>query len=93
MVAFGDEWMPNHTSSAEALESRIAELGGCAEAAGKQTPGVSFFGVPAKPDVVSAYRQAGVTRCILSVPPVARDEAEGRLDRLAKFVEEYRRSE
>jgi probable F420-dependent oxidoreductase len=93
VVAFGDEWMPNHTPSAEALESRIAELGRLADAAGKQTPGVSFFGVPAKPDVVSAYRQAGVTRCILSVPPVARDEAEGRLDRLAKFVEEYRRSE
>ena len=28
VVAFGDEWMPNHTPSAEALESRIAELGG-----------------------------------------------------------------
>ena len=54
---------------------------------------MSFFGVPAKLDVVSAYGRAGVTRCILFMPPVARDEAEGRLDRLAKFLEEYRRSE
>jgi hypothetical protein len=93
VVAFGEEWMPNHTPSAEALEARIAQLGRLAEEAGRPTPRVSFFGVPARPDVVSAYREAGVKRCILFVPPVARGEAEGRMDRLAKFLEEYRRSE
>jgi probable F420-dependent oxidoreductase len=93
VVAFGDEWMPNHAPTAEALEARIVQLRRLAEAAGKPTPRVSFFGAPAKPEVIMAYAQAGVTRCILFVPPVDRDQAEGRLDKLAKVVEECGRSQ
>jgi probable F420-dependent oxidoreductase len=92
VIAFGDEWMPNRTPNTDALQSRIAELGRLAEEAGRPMPRVSFFGARAKPDVIDAYGRAGVTRCIMSVPPVGRDEAEGRLDRLAQVVEEYRRS-
>jgi probable F420-dependent oxidoreductase len=92
VIAFGDEWMPNRAPSVEALESRIAELGRLAEAAGKPTPRVSFFGTPAKAEVIEAYGEAGVTRCILSVPAVGREEAEARLDKLTGVVEAHRRS-
>jgi probable F420-dependent oxidoreductase len=90
VIAFGDEWMPNRIPSAEALEARIAKLRELAQEAGRPMPRVGYFGVPAKPDVIEGYERAGVTRCVLSVPPVAREEAEGRLDELVRVIEEYR---
>ncbi|HEY7151333.1 MAG TPA: hypothetical protein VH391_06605 [Solirubrobacterales bacterium] len=56
----------------------------------RRTP---FVGGGELPDYYSHYDRAGVTRCILFVPPVERDEAEARLDRLAEVAAGYRRSE
>jgi probable F420-dependent oxidoreductase len=90
VIAFGDEWMPNRAPSAEALGARITRLGEMADAAGRARPRVGFFGAPAKPHVIEGYERVGVSRCILSVPPVEREEAERRLDKLAAVIEEYR---
>jgi probable F420-dependent oxidoreductase len=90
VVAFGDEWMPNRIPDPKELASRIARLGELAAEAGRETPRVGYFGAPADPEAIEAYREAGVSRYIFMVPPVDRDDAVRRLDQLAGMVEAHR---
>jgi probable F420-dependent oxidoreductase len=90
VIAYGDEWMPNRIESVEALGERIERLGALAAEAGRPVPRVSLYAAPAKAPEMEAYAGIGVSRYVLYVPPVPRDEAEARLDHLARVVEEYR---
>jgi probable F420-dependent oxidoreductase len=92
VIAFGDEWMPNRIGDPEELEARIAKLGELAEGAGRDTPRVTLYAAPAKPEALERYERASVDRYVLYVPPVPHPAAEERLDHLARVVEEYRRA-
>jgi probable F420-dependent oxidoreductase len=90
VVAYGDEWMPNRIESVEELGDRIDRLGELAAEAGRPVPKVGLYAAPAKAEEMEAYAGLGVSRYVLFVPPVPRDEAAARLDHLAGVVEEYR---
>jgi probable F420-dependent oxidoreductase len=82
VLSFGDEWMPNRTTDAEALGARIEELRG---RAGERVP-VTFSG--AKPDrgTVEAYAEAGVDRCTFYVDPDEAGAVEAQLDRYVELT-------
>ena len=90
VIAYGDEWMPNRIGSPEELDGRVERLRHMAAAAGRPAPKVGLYAAPAKPADIERYEEVGVGRYVLYVPPVARPEAEERLDHLARVVEEYR---
>jgi probable F420-dependent oxidoreductase len=90
VVAYGDEWMPNRIESVEELQARIEQLKGMAADAGRQVPRVGLYAAPAKATEMERYEAIGVSRYVLFVPPVARPEAEARLDHLTGLIEEYR---
>src|SRR5215211_5365528 len=90
VVAYGDEWMPNRIESVEDLQARIDELGRMAADAGRPVPKVGLYAAPAKADAIESYDGIGVGRYVFFVPPVARPEAEVRLDHLTAVLEEYR---
>ncbi len=90
VIAYGDEWMPNRIESVEELGRRIERLAGMASEAGRPVPKVGLYAAPAKPDEAERYAAVGVGRYVFFVPPVARDDAEERLDHLAGIVEEHR---
>lgn len=79
VVEWGDEWMPNRVRGEE-LGPKIAELQAMAKAAGRDPIPVSFFGV--RPDEKSIERlaEAGVTRCIFSLPSAGADVVIPKLE-------------
>jgi len=44
------------------------------------------FGVPPSEDVIASYRDAGVRRCVLSLPAAPREEVLPLLDHAAELV-------
>ena len=50
------------------------------------TISVSAFAPPAKDEVINGFRDTGVERVILMVPPQDADDTLRRLDRYAAFV-------
>jgi probable F420-dependent oxidoreductase len=90
VIAYGDEWMPNRIESVDELETRIERLAQMAADAGRPVPKIGLYAAPAKAAEMEAYESIGVSRYVLFVPPVARSDAEARLDHLAGVVEEYR---
>jgi probable F420-dependent oxidoreductase len=90
VIAYGDEWMPNRIGSPDELSGRVERLRHMAADAGRPAPKVSLYAGPARPAEIGRYEGVGVGRYVLYVPPVARPEAEERLDHLTRVVEEYR---
>jgi hypothetical protein len=90
VIAYGDEWMPNRIEDPRQLAERISELGRLAEEAGRERPPITLYAAPAKPEVVAAYAEVGVSRYVFYVSPKPRDAVEERLDRLVSVIEEYR---
>jgi probable F420-dependent oxidoreductase len=89
VVAYGDEWMPNRIGDERALQARIEKLTELAREAGRPRPKVTLYAAPAKPEVIERYQGAGVDRYVFWAPPVARPEAEARLDHCASAVEQF----
>ena len=85
VLAFGDEWFPNRIGDDEKIQARVRRL----RDAGKPT---TLANAPTEPDILEAYREAGVHRALWWVPPDDQGETERRLDRLAKVVETYNAS-
>jgi probable F420-dependent oxidoreductase len=89
VVAYGDGWMPNRIESVDELQARINRIRQLAEEAGREVPKVGLYAAPAKANEMEAYAAIGVSRYVLFVPPVARPDAEARLDHLTGVIEEY----
>ena len=86
IVEYCDGWMPIH--GRRNVMEKLPELRAAAETAGRDpaTIEIGIFGCPAKPDVIESYREAGVTRCVLGLPPEGADVVLPLLDRYAELT-------
>ncbi len=84
VVDFCDGWMPI-ARSVDAVLTGIKDLQRRAEEAQRDLASVpvTIFGAAPKPEDLDAYREAGVDRVLLPVPPQERDQVLPRLDRYA----------
>ena len=66
----------------------VARLRAAAKAGGRDpaTLSITVFNAPADRAKLAAYRDAGITRVLLEVPDVGRDEALRILDKIAPLV-------
>jgi probable F420-dependent oxidoreductase len=83
VVDYGDEWFPN---AHEGVEARVRELQRLAAAAGRDPIPVTVIHTEPDVDVVRRYAEAGVTRCLFSLPSAGRDEVEPLLEQFAEVV-------
>ena len=86
VIEYGDEWMPIAGRGSDDLSARIEELQRMARDAGRGPIPVSLFGARPQPEAIEKYEQAGVSRCILPMPSVPRDEAISRLKHYAGLI-------
>ena len=86
VIEYGDEWMPIAGRGSDDLSARIEELQRMARDAGRGPIPVSLFGARPQPEAIEKYEQAGVSRCILPMPSVLRDEAISRLKHYAGLI-------
>jgi probable F420-dependent oxidoreductase len=82
-VRYGDGWIPISPGRKGIGEQMEGFRKLCQEAGRPELP-VTIFG--AVPDHLSAYRDAGASRCVLLVPPAGRDEVLPMLDRYAELA-------
>ncbi len=69
VVGYGDGWMPIAGQLPfEAMAATIAEMRRLAWETGRPDPEVSVFGVPADPEGIEKWAQAGVDRAIWGLP-------------------------
>lgn len=82
VVGYCDGWLPRARGGFDAAEN-LQRLARIAEEHGRsmETLSVSIFGARGDAATLDAYREAGVTRAILPLPPAARDEVWRVLDR------------
>ncbi len=91
VVEYGDEWLPHPQRGPAALKRRIEELNALAAEAGRGPIPVSVYGLPVdtEPELLAAYQEMGIKRCIFTLPSVGADQALPLLDRAAKLVASY----
>jgi probable F420-dependent oxidoreductase len=89
VVAFGDAWMPVGTPP-EHLAPRIAELRERAAAAGRDPIPVIVFAARPRPEVLAAYREAGVSSCVLLCPQETPTDVRARIARYAALIDAVR---
>jgi probable F420-dependent oxidoreductase len=90
VLAFGDEWLPNHIDDPDKLRGRIEKLiRRGREEAGREI-GASVYFAPPDPAELEAYAESGVGRIIFGLPSASLAELEPRVDRYAKAIDEYR---
>jgi probable F420-dependent oxidoreductase len=87
VVEFADGWLPRGRNAGAPAEM-MARLKGFADAAGRDMASLTVTVFGARPDraTLESYAQAGVTRVLLQMPTVGRDEAMQRLDAYARLV-------
>lgn len=87
VVDFCDGWMPRARAFEDA-KGQMARLAEVAQASGRDIASIptSVFGAPPDPKTLDAYREAGVTRAMLSLPPKGADEVLPILDSHAKLI-------
>jgi probable F420-dependent oxidoreductase len=87
VVEYGDGWFPRARGGFDAVEA-MGRLKAVADEAGRDmsTLTVSVFGAPADAAVLESYREAGITRAILGLPPAGRDKVLPLLDRYATLL-------
>jgi len=88
VIEFGDGWMPIPGRGEKPFSERLQEFNELTEAAGRGRLPVSLYGVPPRPEVLNHYMEIGVDRVMFWLPPVAKDEALGHLDRYASVLRE-----
>ena len=89
VLAIGDEWMPNRISDPEELRRQIIELQDRAADAGRGPVPVTVFGASRDPGSIERLAAVGVTRAVLPVQPLARDELLPALDRAAELLRRF----
>jgi probable F420-dependent oxidoreductase len=87
VAQYCDGWMPIHGRRGDTLE-KLPLLRQACEEAGRDpaTVEVGVFGCPPDPAVLERYREAGVRRCVLGLPPAAADVVLPLLDRHAALL-------
>jgi len=87
-VRYGDGWLPIGGRDDD-LPTQVPEFRRMAREAGRDAAAleVSVFGVVPKEKVVARYRDAGVDRIVIGLPPAGRDTVLPILDSCAGFVE------
>ncbi|MCZ6890054.1 MAG: LLM class F420-dependent oxidoreductase [Gammaproteobacteria bacterium] len=87
VVDYGDGWFPRGRGGFDAA-IEVARLEAVASEAGRDmnTLSISVFGAPPDPAALDGYRQAGVTRAVLGLPPASADTVLPRLDEYAKLL-------
>ena len=87
VVDFCDGWMPRSRSFADA-KAEMRRLKTIADARGRDMSSlsVSVFAAPPDADVLDSYREAGVNRALLPLPPAGRDTIVAKLDAYAKLL-------
>jgi hypothetical protein len=80
--------MPIHRGQSSL--ARLPELQAAAEAAGRDpsTIELGMFGIPPKMKLIESYASAGVTRCVLALPPAGPDLVLTLLDQYADLISE-----
>lgn len=88
VVRYCDGWLPRARGGFDAAES-MARLARMAEAHGRsmETLTVSVFGAPPEAETLAAYREAGIHRAVLPLPPKGRDDVWRILDRYQPLLE------
>jgi probable F420-dependent oxidoreductase len=88
VLAFGDEWFPNHLGDDEKLIARIRKLQILASEAGRSSVPVTLGRAPTEPEDIERYARVGVHRCVYwAPPPTSAGAFERFLDKRAALVE------
>ena len=87
IIEYCDGWMPIH--GRRSVFGPINDLRAAAEAAGRDpaTLEIGVFGVPGDAAIIEAYREVGVSRCVLSLPSAPVDTIVPLLDQYATMLE------
>ncbi len=86
VVAVGDEWMPIRMPDPGELRRRVDELQMRARDAGRGLVPVTLFGASRDPSTLEKLAESGVTRVVLPLRSLPRDELLGTLDRDAELL-------
>jgi probable F420-dependent oxidoreductase len=88
VVDFCDGWLPRGRGGFDAAQ-HMQRLKRMAEAHGRsmETLSVSVFGARPDAGTLAAYREAGISRAILPLPPAPRDEVWTVLDRYQALLD------
>ena len=86
-IAYGDGWIPIGGRALDPLEV-LPQFRQMAKDAGRDPASLSFnvFGAPRDLEVLKRYRDAGVDRVVLMLPPKPRDEILPTLDEGAPLM-------
>ena len=87
IVKYGDGWLPR-VRDPEMVLNGIGKLRAYARAAGRADDeiAISAFGLAGKPEALQPFRDAGVGRAIIALPPGSPDDVMRRLDRYAELI-------
>lgn len=89
VLEYGDEWFPNAHPE---LEVRVRRLNQIARERGRDPIPITVIHTEPDLDTIRRYAEAGVTRCLFSLPSSGRDEVEPLLDQFAAVVSAYRQA-
>ncbi|WP_219417749.1 LLM class F420-dependent oxidoreductase [Pseudonocardia nigra] len=88
VLEYGDEWLPQRVDAgnvdefaerARALQQRAAD-------AGRGTIPMTLFGAEPDADLIERYAEAGITRCLFSLPSKERDAVLRAMDRYTALM-------
>ncbi len=87
IIEYCDGWMPIH--GRRAVLGAIKQLRAAADAAGRDpaTLELGVFGVPSDQAIIDTYGEAGVSRCVLSLPSAPADTVLALLDSYASVLD------
>jgi probable F420-dependent oxidoreductase len=87
IVRLADGWLPR-VRNPELVLAGIDKLRRFAREAGRAADSIaiSAFGLPARAEALQPFRDAGVDRAIIALPPGSNDETLARLDRYAALI-------
>jgi probable F420-dependent oxidoreductase len=87
IVKYADGWLPR-VRDPEMVLNGIGKLRAYARAAGRADDeiAISAFGLAGKQEALQPFRDAGVGRAIIALPPGSPDDVMRRLDRYAELI-------
>ncbi|MEM9684334.1 MAG: TIGR03619 family F420-dependent LLM class oxidoreductase, partial [Pseudomonadota bacterium] len=95
VLRYGDGWIPSlgGTDETAGLKvDRMTELATLARDAGRPPFPITTNATPRNIEKIKMLAKAGVTRCLLGLKAAPADEVLPRLDKLARLVEEAKKS-
>jgi probable F420-dependent oxidoreductase len=88
VVDYADEWFPN---AHDGIEERVRELQRLAYAAARAPIPVTVIHTEPDIDTIRGYAEAGVTRCLFSLPSSGREEVEPLLEQFSAVIRAFGR--